>query len=104
MAAAAAVSRGELHRVAVDTAGFRFRDLKSYRDPMFLPGMIKYGDVPALLALVAPARLLIAGEGTAVPPEVRMVYKASGDERQATATAVSGAELTPAILNWLKTP
>ena len=42
----------------IDTRGFRFRQLKSFRDPAFLPGAVKYGDLPALLALAALGLML----------------------------------------------
>ena len=42
--------------------GFRFANLASYRDVNFLPGAVKYGELPALLALSAPQRLLVLGE------------------------------------------
>jgi len=37
--------------VTLEEAKFRFANLKSYRDPNFLPGAVKYGDLPALLKL-----------------------------------------------------
>ena len=61
-AAARAVLGDAVGRTAVDTAGFRFSQLLSYRDPMFLPGGSKYLDVPGLLALCPQDRLWIAGE------------------------------------------
>ncbi len=61
-AAARAVLGDAVGRAAVDTAGFRFSQLLSYRDPMFLPGGSKYLDVPGLLALCPQDRLWIAGE------------------------------------------
>lgn len=51
-AAAAAVADDFDGKLFVDTDGFRFADLKSYRDPQFLPGAVKYGDLPGLLALI----------------------------------------------------
>ena len=35
----------------IDDLTFRFANLKSYRDPDFLPGAVKYGDLPALLKI-----------------------------------------------------
>jgi len=37
--------------VRLENNRFRFANLKSYRDPNFLPGAVKYGDLPALLKL-----------------------------------------------------
>jgi dienelactone hydrolase len=62
VAAARAVARGAVDRAAVETGGFRFGKLTDYRDVNFLPGGAKYGDVPGLLALNAPAKLWVGGE------------------------------------------
>lgn len=53
--------------VAVDTEGFRFREITDVRDVNFLPGAIKYGDVPALLTLASQQPLWVAGEGGELP-------------------------------------
>ena len=55
-AAARAQAGGAIDRAAIDTDGFRFTSLRSIRDVNFLPGAAKYGDMPAMLALSAPAR------------------------------------------------
>jgi dienelactone hydrolase len=52
--------------LALDTAGFRFATLTDFRHPMFVPGAVKYLDVPGLLAaLPGPRPLWLAGEGRA---------------------------------------
>lgn len=61
-AAARAVSSDAIRRAAIDTNGFRFCQLRDYRDPQFLPGGVKYLDVPGLLALGGPQSLWLAGE------------------------------------------
>lgn len=50
-AAANMLAPKKLRRVAIDTGGFRFSDLLDYRDPNFLPGGAKYGDVPMMIGL-----------------------------------------------------
>ncbi len=61
--AAARAQCGEAIDLAViDTKGFRFGKLLDLRDPNFLPGGAKYGDLPALLALGAPGRTYVRGE------------------------------------------
>ncbi|MCH7729638.1 MAG: acetylxylan esterase, partial [Planctomycetes bacterium] len=62
VAAARAQAGAVINRAAIDTFGFRFADLTTYKDINFLPGAVKYGDLPALLALSAPNNLFIAGE------------------------------------------
>ncbi len=51
VAAAAAVAGKEVEKTVVDDSDFRFAEIKSYRDPNFIPGAVKYGDLPALLEL-----------------------------------------------------
>ena len=87
IAAAARVQAGEaVTKCAVDTGGFRFASLDRFSHPMFTPGAAKYGDVPALLALNAPQKLWVAGEGEAVPALVKGAYASASD----TVTAGSG--------------
>ncbi len=62
----------------IDTAGFRFVELKSWKDPQFLPGAVRYGDLPGLLALNAPEALCILGEGKTVPELTARIYKIRG--------------------------
>ena len=50
-AAAKAIAGKAIDRTVIDTAGFRFVNLKSTDEPDFLPGAVKYEDVPGLLAL-----------------------------------------------------
>jgi hypothetical protein len=55
--------RGAVDRAAIDTQGFRFGNVLSYRDPMFLPGGSKYLDLPGFIKLSAPCALWLKGEG-----------------------------------------
>jgi dienelactone hydrolase len=101
LAAAAAVQAMEaIDRLAIDTGGFRFENLTEIDDPHFLPGAVKYGDLPALLALAAPHRLWLAGERGQTPEIVAAAYRAadaptdgiihydgSTDEKQESAAA-----------------
>ena len=57
--AARAIAGSKVDKATVHIDGFRFADLKSYRDPNFLPGIVKYGDVQALAALNAPYDLTV---------------------------------------------
>jgi hypothetical protein len=76
-AAARAGAGDEVDVTAIDTEGFRFADLESYRDVNFLPGAVKYGDLPALLALAAPHKLWISGETEKSLGVVTAAYAAS---------------------------
>lgn len=61
-AAAAAAMREWIDGVVVDTEGFRFASLNDQWHPRFVPGAVKYGDVPGLLSLCAPLRPVVLGE------------------------------------------
>jgi hypothetical protein len=48
----------------MNTGGFRFASLRAFDDVDFYPGAVKYGDVPALIALAACSgqQVFVAGE------------------------------------------
>jgi hypothetical protein len=55
IAAAARAQTGDaITKAAIDCQRFRFASVEKFNDPMFVPGSVKYGDVPALFALGAP--------------------------------------------------
>jgi len=43
-----------IHRAAIDTRGFDFRAVERFDDPMFLPGILRYGGLGALWSLNQP--------------------------------------------------
>ena len=59
--AARAVSGSAIDRSVVDTQGFRFVELDDWRHPLFLPGAVRYLDVPGLVA-AGSAMLRLQGE------------------------------------------
>jgi hypothetical protein len=98
-AAARAVAPGSIDAAVIDSGGFRFINVTDMRDPSFLPGGAKYGDLPGLLALGAPEPLLLTGEA-ALPSLTAAVYAAEGVPSTA---AEARAELKPAAaVEWLK--
>jgi hypothetical protein len=63
IALAARVAAGDaIRNLAVNTDGFRFAKLTDFRHPSFIPGAVKYGDVPGLVALNAPNATWVSGE------------------------------------------
>ena len=60
--AAAGLMREDVDQLAVDTEGFRFAEVESIWDVNFMPGAVKYGDVPALLRLSDHWPVSVAGE------------------------------------------
>ena len=99
LAAARAIAGSEVEKAAIDTAGFRFEDLSDWKHAAFLPGAVKYGDVPTLLSLSAPHKIWIGGE-TELPPIVKTVYS---HQSAANAVATSGSRLdsVTAAVDWL---
>ena len=101
MAAAAAAQAGSaVERVAIDTGGFRFVDLTSYRDPDFIPGPVKYGDLPALLALGSPHKLWLSGEKK-VPDIVAAAYHVDGKDDSLTLFSGKSQGASQAVVDWL---
>ena len=89
IAATARAIVGEAVQTAiVDTQGFRFGGITQYGDVNFLPGAIKYGDLPGILALNAPHRLTIVGEE--IPAFTKAIYDAA-DARVKAAKSIYDA-------------
>lgn len=100
-AAAGAQARGALASLAVDTEGFRFGAITDIRDVNLFPGAVKYGDVPALLALNAPTRLFVAGEPTS---SVKALAAPWAVEKAMGAVTVQGKTDVPIsnrIASWI---
>lgn len=99
LAAARVIAGSELDSVAIATAGFRFGKLEHWQDASFVPGGIKYGDLPTLLALSAPHPLWI-GDEPGVLPIVSTIYASLGAGDAVTASARSGNTTADAV-SWL---
>ena len=56
-----------------------------------MSGAVKYGDVPALLALSAPHSLWLAGEEGKIPKLVAQTYAAAGAAKKVESTAQQNA-------------
>lgn len=101
VAAARAIAGSAIDRVAIDTAGFRFGNLTALEDPDFLPGGVKYGDLPGIIALSAPHRLWLAGEGGTPPPVISAAYQAAGHPENLTVLQEKGGDSESAAVEWL---
>jgi hypothetical protein len=84
---AAAIAGRQLASLAVDTQQFRFATITGIRDPHLLPGAVKYGDLPALLALCAPLPSAIAGESEDSLPVALAAWKAAASHLRLLPTA-----------------
>ncbi|WP_437205169.1 glucuronyl esterase domain-containing protein [Planctomicrobium sp. SH664] len=102
VAAAGAISGKGGDAVAVETNGFRFVTLTSAQDANFLPGVVKYGDLPALLALNAPKRLLVLGEESQSAPIASKVYQLSGNRVEWAPASDRAGEVIAAWINQQK--
>jgi dienelactone hydrolase len=89
-----------VRRAAIDTHSFRFGKLTDYRDPNFLPGGAKYGDLPGILALSAPHATWVAGEGEGreLP---QAAFKAAGSEGKLTFDAAEAQGRADRAAAWL---
>lgn len=87
-------------RVCVDNADFRFADLTSCRDVNFVPGAVKYGDLPALLALSAPHPIWLATSAPA-PDVVSAAYSAAGAGDRVSVFHGQPAETVVGAVDWL---
>jgi len=66
-------------RTAADLDRFRFDNVRAVDDEMMLPGALKYGGLPALAALAAPAELFLYNDrGTGAGAWLRAAYEAAG--------------------------
>ena len=94
VAAARAMIDDEVTKTAIDTAGFRFASLNDQLDLDFLPGAVKYLDLPGILALCVPHSLWISGEAS-MPEVTAAVYEASNAKASVTLGDSSNA------IDWL---
>jgi len=101
VAAAVAQAQGAVARAAINTEGFRFADLKDVYDVNFMPGAAKYDDVPGLLALSAPTRLWLAGEGETAPLIVNAAFIAAGEPTNLATFSGESRDVAEAAVEWL---
>jgi dienelactone hydrolase len=96
-AAAASAQAGDIiDAAAIDTQGFRFGKVLDIHSTDFLPGGAKYGDLPGMLAIGAPKKLWLSGEGGKLPGNVATIYSRSGK-----ATSAEGKAMAADAVDWL---
>ncbi len=95
---AAGLAGKNVARVAIDTGGYRFAEVKSYHDANFLPGSVKYGDLPVLLSLRAPHPMMVVGEKI-LPEIIAQTYSAAGARPQVVSS--SSGEVDATTIAWL---
>jgi hypothetical protein len=100
--AAARAQCGEaIDQAVIDTGGFRFGKVLDLRDPNFLPGGAKYGDVPALLALGAPGRTWVGGETAEGLALAQSQYQARNAGNNLARFTGDAQQARPVALEWL---
>jgi len=62
VAAALLQAGGAITEAVIDAGGFRFGKILDIHDPSFLPGGAKYGDLPGMITLAGPTKVLEIGE------------------------------------------
>ena len=67
-----------VHAAVIEPAGFRFEKLPSLWHADFLPGAVRYGDLPGLLVLAASLPLHLAGADPAAAAGLAAAYRAAG--------------------------
>jgi hypothetical protein len=91
-ATAGAIAGDAVQQAIIDTQGFRFAAITSYLDPNFFPGAIKYGDLPAILALNVPRPLVLIGEET-VPRKTGYLYRLVDEEVRLADSVLAALQL-----------
>ena len=102
VAAARALAGDAVERAVIDTQGFRFGKVLDLHDPNFLPGGAKYFDLPGMIALGAPGRLFLAGEGQG-PEIVVKAYEQAGKAGHLTVFTGEPGLTGQEAVKWLLT-
>jgi dienelactone hydrolase len=87
-------------RTAVDADRFRFDEVPDTQDPMLLPGAVKYGGLPALAGLCAPAEVYVHNDrDTGLDGWTKDAYQAAGTPGHLERTAEKVAP--EKVVAWL---
>ncbi len=97
--AAVVQANGRIDQAAIHTDGFRFAKLSDVYDTRFLPGAVKYGDLPGLLSLAAPTMLWLAGEQVVASSIIRATWRSIGKHDRLT--ICSGEQSEKDAVEWL---
>jgi dienelactone hydrolase len=86
--------------IAIDTAGFRFADLKDAQHVDFLPGAAKYHDLPGMMALCAPHKMWLAGEKS-IPDILHRTYAAARAGKHITLFEGKQTDIPTVAASWI---
>ncbi len=100
----AIVARGAagaaIDKLVADGNNFKFADLKKPTDPMMLPGALKYGDVPAFLALGAPGKTHVYNFNFGEKQPAARAYESLGAPKSLEVR--KGASTADEVVAWVK--
>jgi len=97
---ARAAAGDAIGKLIADANRFHFADLKKPTDPMMLPGALKYGDLPAFVALGAPGKTAIFNADFGANNPAERTYASLGEAKalETKKTAMTADE----VAAWLK--
>jgi hypothetical protein len=100
VALARALAGDAVARTAIDMNQFRFENVKTTDDEMMLPGAVKFGGLPACLALCAPNEVLAHNHaGTASGHLSKGAYQATGASDKLTRSSAKMKDSE--VIEWL---
>lgn len=101
--AARAQSGKTLQKTAINTSGFRFLSINDFKHAMFLPGAVRYLDLPGLLVLPkGGGDLWLTGESTGQLSIITDAYRASGNtSKLVTLPPNKNHILVTSVVDWL---
>ncbi|MCF6312860.1 MAG: alpha/beta hydrolase family protein [Verrucomicrobiales bacterium] len=77
-AAALALAGDTVDKAIIVSDEFRFADITSFRDPDFIPGSVKYGDLTGLLNLATSHKVWLVGEDPSLYQAAKIEFEKSG--------------------------
>lgn len=83
----------------IDTRGFRFGKILDIRDVNFLHGGAKYGDLPGIIALGTPGKLLLAGEGDG--GLIRVLYETADAQENLSIFNAESEDWLNTVTEWI---
>lgn len=93
-------SADTIQLAAIDTQGFRFADLADWKHADFLPGAIKYGDLPTVLASSTSHPLWVAGESS-VPLVLKTASSQVGSNEVTLNAPTGSSSVASNAVDWL---
>jgi hypothetical protein len=100
-ALAAANAPDLVDRMALVADGFRYASVTSMEDAAFLPGSVKYGDLPAMLGVLAPKPVWVAGETARSLGMTAGIYRAASATRGLTLSPAKGMQIRRDLVEWI---